>query len=421
MYYSSAETIGNRDWSADGRHGGELRGGAGYIILWDKDGFSEYVLSEQTRADASVTGGGLTAEHLARAIPRPTARSEPGKPADEPRGKPDCTLTDVASALAALDPGMGYEKWIRVGMAVHATGGGGAFDAWDRWSSRSDKYKSAADLRAHWTSFDGGKGVTPATLFGLARDAGWKRPGKAERPPDPPPHPEDHGPGGARSDSAGPGAAKPLSDASPPEPGKKLTELEAANILHERMAGRWRFDTRRNAWRRLRDGRVWVLDAEGALREAAEIIGEYKGAKGMHRRHAIGNALALVAVKIDMYSGRWDRAANICCPGGGVDCEKGEWLPGKTDADAHHTRLTPVDPDMDGTPTRWLAFLDEATGGDLELIADLRQFAGYTLTEETSAEQFYVLVGQPGTGKTTFSRTIEFVMATMRGASTYPG
>ena len=153
-----------------------------------------------------------------------------------------------------------------------------------------------------------------------------------------------------------------------------------------------------------------MLDAEGALREAAEIIGEYKGAKGMHRRHAIGNALALVAVKIDMYSGLWDRAANICCPGGVVDCKTGEWLPGKTAADAHHTRLTPVDPDTDGTPTRWLAFLDEATGGDLELIADLRRFAGYTLTEETSAEQFYVLVGQPGTGKTTFSRSIEFVM-----------
>jgi len=79
----------------------------------------------------------------------------------------------IQSALDAIDPGIGYDDWLQIGMALHSSSAVDGFAVWDAWSSRSDKYPGAAGLQAHWRSFKPGA-VQIGTLFHLAKQAGWK-------------------------------------------------------------------------------------------------------------------------------------------------------------------------------------------------------------------------------------------------------
>lgn len=56
--------------------------------------------------------------------------------------------------LANLDPGMGHDEWLSVGMAMHHQGRGDAawLQAWDEWSSGSGKYVEG-ECEERWRSF----------------------------------------------------------------------------------------------------------------------------------------------------------------------------------------------------------------------------------------------------------------------------
>jgi hypothetical protein len=88
------------------------------------------------------------------------------------------TWAKVQSALPFIPPDLGYEEWLQIGMAVHAELGDGAFSVWDQWSARGAKYPGSKQLESHWRSFTPGGGITGATLFKMARDAGWRPPGR---------------------------------------------------------------------------------------------------------------------------------------------------------------------------------------------------------------------------------------------------
>jgi len=80
----------------------------------------------------------------------------------------------VVDALSHLDPDMPEKEWAKVGMMLHSTGDARAFDTWDSWSSRGTKYPDTKTLRdKHWPSFKK-SGLTVASLFKLAQDAGWR-------------------------------------------------------------------------------------------------------------------------------------------------------------------------------------------------------------------------------------------------------
>jgi predicted P-loop ATPase len=90
----------------------------------------------------------------------------------------------MRSALAFLSPECGYEEWIEVGMAIHAELGEGAFGVWDAWSAQvGSKYPGRRALEGHWKSFAPGRGITGATVFKRAMEAGW-RPPKPVKAPD---------------------------------------------------------------------------------------------------------------------------------------------------------------------------------------------------------------------------------------------
>lgn len=93
----------------------------------------------------------------------------------------DVAMSDIRDAVGSLSTStMGYNEWLRVGMALHhATGGGiDGLDLWDQWSQTApDKYTRRADLEYKWGSFGKSSNpVTIGTLFAWAHECGWVRP-----------------------------------------------------------------------------------------------------------------------------------------------------------------------------------------------------------------------------------------------------
>jgi hypothetical protein len=79
---------------------------------------------------------------------------------------------DVLEALGYLPSSCTYDEWVRVGMALKASGF--SIDFWDNWSRTSaDKYPGFQLIEKKWNSFKGAT-VTAATLFFLAREKGWQ-------------------------------------------------------------------------------------------------------------------------------------------------------------------------------------------------------------------------------------------------------
>ena len=107
-------------------------------------------------------------------------------------------LSELRGALYSLTPDCSREEWIRLGMAVWdgTAGSAAGLDLWDAWSSQGSSYKAGECARV-WRGFGPGP-VRVATLFGKAREGGW-RPEREERPqarrpprrPEPPPIHED--------------------------------------------------------------------------------------------------------------------------------------------------------------------------------------------------------------------------------------
>lgn len=82
---------------------------------------------------------------------------------------------EVMSALECLDPNLGYEDWVKVGMALHSTEGGReAFEMWDQWSSRGEDYRPG-ECAYRWGTFgqNNSRRVSIRTLFAMAYRTGW--------------------------------------------------------------------------------------------------------------------------------------------------------------------------------------------------------------------------------------------------------
>ena len=113
-------------------------------------------------------------------LKRTVRKQSHDEPAPAPKPHAPTTGDKIHDALAYVSPDCGYDEWLRVGMALHSELGDSGLGVWDSWSARSAKYPGSREVSSHWRSFKGGA-VTIASLFGLAKDAGWKPPAR-ERP-----------------------------------------------------------------------------------------------------------------------------------------------------------------------------------------------------------------------------------------------
>ena len=71
------------------------------------------------------------------------------------------TVEQMQQILGQLDPDIGRNDWLRVGMGLHHETHGDdiGFAIWNDWSSGGQKYRGENDLRRQWKSFGRSKGL----------------------------------------------------------------------------------------------------------------------------------------------------------------------------------------------------------------------------------------------------------------------
>lgn len=89
------------------------------------------------------------------------------------------SVPQMEDMLGYLDPSMGREPWLRIGMALkHETEGDDTgFEIWDEWSSQGDTYPGTEALRYQWESFKAAPGkrlVRMASVISMAKEAGYR-------------------------------------------------------------------------------------------------------------------------------------------------------------------------------------------------------------------------------------------------------
>lgn len=139
-------------------------------------------------------------ERLKKLVAKAKGQEDASRPAPA-AGAPD-QRAKVESALAVLSPDCDYDIWLHIGMAIHAELGDGGLAVWDYWSGKGSKYRGFKDIESHWRSFKPGGGITGATLFKFAKDAGWRMPRGMRSAP---PRPENPGGGGSATPPPGRG------------------------------------------------------------------------------------------------------------------------------------------------------------------------------------------------------------------------
>lgn len=88
----------------------------------------------------------------------------------------DAPVDMVKDWLQAV-PSDEYSEWIAVGQALKHAYGDDAFELWDTWSARSDKYPGTEDLQKKWDGFDKNRDRALRTLRSvrhLAQMNGWR-------------------------------------------------------------------------------------------------------------------------------------------------------------------------------------------------------------------------------------------------------
>jgi putative DNA primase/helicase len=105
----------------------------------------------------------------------------------------------------------------------------------------------------------------------------------------------------------------------------------------------------------------------------------------------------------------WDKDPFLLgTPDGTVDLRTGKMRP--ADPADGITKLTSVAPAAKADCPLWLKFLDESTGGDVELIRLLQQLCGYSLTGDTREHALFFIYGGGGNGKSVFLNTVSHIM-----------
>jgi putative DNA primase/helicase len=195
----------------------------------------------------------------------------------------------------------------------------------------------------------------------------------------------------------------------------EITEDSVALQFTDKYVGRLLFDHDAGRWFKW-DGNRWAADGTGlaynyareVAREAANSTkpGAAKStrsaafARGVERMAQCDRAHAVTAET-------WDRDLFLLgTPGATIDLRSG--LARKPNPDDRITKLTAATPG--GDCPLWMQFLDEATGGDMEVQRFLQQWAGYSLTGSTAAHALLFLHGPGGNGKSVFLDALTHVL-----------
>lgn len=197
-----------------------------------------------------------------------------------------------------------------------------------------------------------------------------------------------------------------------------ITQDGVAQIFARRYADCLRFDHHAGAWF-VWSGRRWERDQKAIafyfVRELSRSISEGQKDAALREVRKVNFAggverFAQSDPALSTTSEAWDRDPLLLgTPGGTVDLRTG-LLSAADPADAI-TKLTAVAPVASADCPRWRQFLEEATGGDAELVGFLQRWAGYCLTGLTREHALVFVYGPGGNGKSVFLNVLTGILA----------
>lgn len=344
-------------------------------------------------------------------------------------------IARVRSALATLDPAVGYvdvrtearvdehgvehkEKWDwgwrNTIFATLASGLSGAVDAAREWSMRAPERWNEAVFDKLVESFDPGGKTKVNTLFKLAQKAGWVDPATVLVDVD---DDDAQAPGPTANDTADAPGDLVNAEIFARHVAEQLRYVHAARKWLIWYGMRWLWAERgeeleaakhvaRRIFRSATEkaaqlgtdtpaGRRWVTHAMRTLREGA-IEAMMKLARS-DARLAIGSVAELDA-EPDLLGVR----------DGVVDLRTGELL--SADPDRLMTRQAAASVVQGATCPTWLRFLSDVFQGDREMIDFIQRAVGYTLTGSVTEEVLFFMHGYGNNGKSVFANTITAVL-----------
>ncbi|MDP9474003.1 MAG: phage/plasmid primase, P4 family, partial [Chloroflexota bacterium] len=208
-----------------------------------------------------------------------------------------------------------------------------------------------------------------------------------------------------------------------------LTEAGNAEDFARRYGDQVRYDHRRDRWL-MRDSAEhrWVpdpdekvrrlaLDAARARYREAEGIEDLKAREQVSSWSIKSESRARLSATLDIARSlhpitdageAWDTDPWLLgCPNGVVNLRTGELRAGC--ADDRITMTTGVPFDSAAPAPRWLQFLDEVFG-DPDMIDYIQRVVGYCLSGDMRAQQWWLLYGRGGNGKSVFLRAIAKIL-----------
>lgn len=185
---------------------------------------------------------------------------------------------------------------------------------------------------------------------------------------------------------------------------RAFTMKHGDTLLFDHDAGHW-FEWQGDRWSPERTGRAFNYCRE-LSREASGRINSDKQAKLRSASFAGGvEKMARNDPTHATRQGDWDADPWLLgCPGSTVDLRTGRALTPRPSE--RITRQAAVAPGEIADCPMWLRFLDDATGGDADMIGFLQRWSGYSLTGSTREHALIFIYGPGGNGKSVFLNTV---------------
>jgi putative DNA primase/helicase len=328
-------------------------------------------------------------------------------------GDEKASPAEVEDILDHINPDIGYQDWCNVLMGLHAhfQGSEQGLSIAEAWSARGTKYKTG-EVAAKWKGFTPGGGISFGTVCELARSDGAdlsaitrKHRGGVSQPAR---SPRLRGGLQMKRDTV----VTPLD--IDPDPGEielsedgvalAFTEKHGDFLLFDHDAGHW-VEWQGDHWKSERTGKAFNYCRE-LSREASNT--EASNKRGKLRSASFANGVERMARTDPTHATRqedWDADPWLLgCPGITVNLKTGEsYDPRPLDRITKQTAAAPAET---ASCPLWLAFLDDATGGDTDMIGFLKRWSGYSLTGDTREHALIFIFGPGGNGKSVFLNTV---------------
>lgn len=212
-----------------------------------------------------------------------------------------------------------------------------------------------------------------------------------------------------------PGTTVPFQMSSSLKAETPLTEDDIAKSFADEHSKDLRFDHDRGRWLKWND-RYWEEVKTGLAFHNARMM--CRKSRGMQQKMSNSSSISGVEKmarsdpKLAVTSDIWDKHPYLLgTPTGTVDLVTGALLP--SDPNNYITQSTTVTPAASGTHAPiFEKFLNEITGGDVELIRYLRRWFGYCLTGDTKLQCLLFIFGTGGNGKGILMNAIMKIMGT---------